>query len=158
MSYEKFRDKEYFKCRKCKRLSLFKHPSIKPYKWPKKEKKENQGDRYMSFELDMITIRESSKNMTDDEKRDLYKRYKTNPVIGVILNLFIPGVGQIYNGELRKAIAIFAGMFISVILIIVFIGLLLLPAIWVYSLYDAYKSAEYKNEIIYSIIYKKAQL
>jgi len=112
----------------------------------------------MSFELDMITIRESSKNMTDDEKRDLYKRYKTNPVIGVILNLFIPGVGQIYNGELRKAIAIFAGMFISVILIIVFIGLLLLPAIWVYSLYDAYKSAEYKNEIIYSIIYKKAQL
>lgn len=82
---------------------------------------------------------------------------KKNPRIAVIASFFIPGLGQIYNGEIVKGIAfiiigtIFGLLgialtgpaimapvlfgFVLVILVIYFI-------FWIYNLYDAYNTAE----------------
>lgn len=65
--------------------------------------------------------------------------------IAVILSFFIPGLGQIYNGQIGKGILFIIIGFILAMLIFVLIGFLLYPIFWIYNIYDAYKSAETIN-------------
>ncbi len=78
---------------------------------------------------------------------------KKNPVIAVIASFFFPGLGQIYNGELRKGsgyiiIGIsFAGLWIFLTQSRHIIGPILVASasyllLWVSTMYDAYRTAE----------------
>lgn len=58
--------------------------------------------------------------------------------VPAILSFLIPGLGQIIKGEIWKGIGLMLGAIISGGLIVIFIGLLLYPVIWFYSVYDAY--------------------
>jgi len=64
-----------------------------------------------------------------------------NPLLAAIGSFFIPGLGQVYNGEgILKGMLYVIGMFIGSIILI-------LPglAVWIYGIYNAYKVAEKIN-------------
>ncbi len=70
---------------------------------------------------------------------------KKSSGIAAIASFFIPGLGQIYNGEIGKGIMfiIIGGVF--VLLMFILIGFILYPLFWAYNIYDAYKTAERIN-------------
>lgn len=83
---------------------------------------------------------------------------KKNPIIAAIASFFIPGLGQIYNGEARKGIGlvliviIFASIWFFLLrekqlemtgAILVSSGACVL--LWIGSMYDAYKTAKEIN-------------
>jgi TM2 domain-containing membrane protein YozV len=61
------------------------------------------------------------------------------------LSFLFPGLGQFYNGHSKKGIILVVGAIVSVILYVILIGAILYLLIWIYGLYDAYKSAEAIN-------------
>jgi TM2 domain-containing membrane protein YozV len=68
-----------------------------------------------------------------------------NPGIAAIASFFFSGLGQIYNGEIGKGIVLIIIQFINILLMFIFIGLLTYPLVWLYGIYDAYKTAEKFN-------------
>lgn len=69
-----------------------------------------------------------------------------NPAIALILSLIIPGIGQLYNGQSRKCITLIIAAVISFFLIAIYIGFLFYFLVWIYGMYDAYKSAKAINK------------
>jgi TM2 domain-containing membrane protein YozV len=57
--------------------------------------------------------------------------------IAALCSFFIPGLGQVYNGNLEKGVIVLIGTLIGAIF-------LLIPGIvvWIYGIYDAYTTAE----------------
>ena len=68
-----------------------------------------------------------------------------NPVLAAILSFLIVGLGQIYNGEIRKGIILIIAYVISIALCFVYVGLILVPILWIYGIYDAYTTANKIN-------------
>lgn len=71
---------------------------------------------------------------------------KKNPGVAVLLSFFIPGLGQIYNGQIMKGIVFIILASIFGFLTVVLIGYILYPLFWIYNLYDAYNTAREINE------------
>lgn len=71
-----------------------------------------------------------------------------NPGLAAVLSFFYMGLGQIYNGQLSKGILFIIAYTISCLLIFVIIGFITTPIMWIYGMYDAYKSAEKINSDI----------
>ncbi|WOF16751.1 hypothetical protein F1737_08635 [Methanoplanus sp. FWC-SCC4] len=65
-----------------------------------------------------------------------------SPILALILSFFIPGLGQFYTGQFLKAVALFVFAVISGALVVVLIGIPLYFIVWIYSMYDAYKTAQ----------------
>jgi TM2 domain-containing membrane protein YozV len=69
--------------------------------------------------------------------------------VATILSFFIPGIGQIYNGQIGKAVAfLVVWFFCACILFIPLIGWLIAGpalAVWIWSMIDAYSGAEAVN-------------
>ena len=66
------------------------------------------------------------------------KTYVTeNTVVVILLSMFFPGAGQVYNGQQRKGLIVVTGFWVGMFL-------LFIPAIcvWIYSIYDAYNEAK----------------
>ena len=68
-----------------------------------------------------------------------------NPAIALFLSLLIPGLGQLYNGHTRKFVILLIVAVISFFLIAIYIGFLFYFLVWVYGMYDGYKSAKSLN-------------
>ena len=68
-----------------------------------------------------------------------------NPGIAAVASFFVVGLGQIYNGQFFKGFMLMIAGFISALLIMALIGFILYPVIWIYAIYDAYKTAEKIN-------------
>lgn len=68
-----------------------------------------------------------------------------NPVLALLLSFLFPGLGQFYNDQSKKGLTLLVGAIISLVLIFILIGGILYLLVWVYGLYDAYKSAEAIN-------------
>lgn len=66
--------------------------------------------------------------------------------LAVVLSFFITGLGQLYNGEVGKAVAFFAAQVVSAFLMFLLVGFITTPALWVWSMVDAYRSAERINQ------------
>ncbi len=69
-----------------------------------------------------------------------------NPGLAAILSFFISGLGQIYNGQIGKGILIIAAQVVNAILTIILIGWFTGFAVWVWAIYDAYKTAQKINQ------------
>ena len=65
-----------------------------------------------------------------------------DPALAAILSFLIIGLGQIYLGLTKKGIILFIAAVISGFLMFILIGFALWLLIWVYAIYDAYKSAQ----------------
>ena len=80
------------------------------------------------------------KSSVDSALDDLFEG--GNPFVAAALSALFPGLGQIYNRELEKGIAFIVGGFLAVLSALVLVGFVLYPAVWIYSIYEAYKTAE----------------
>ena len=65
-----------------------------------------------------------------------------SPILALILSFFIIGLGQLYTGQFLKAVALFILGVIFAFLSTMTIGIPFLLIVWIYSMYDAYKSAQ----------------
>lgn len=72
---------------------------------------------------------------------------RRNPGVAAVLSFFIPGLGQIYNGELTKGLVIVFVTAISWMLTKIIIGAFILIPLWIWAIYDAYKTAEKINTL-----------
>jgi hypothetical protein len=87
---------------------------------------------------------------------------RKEPILSIILSFFFPGLGQIYNGQMKKGIILIVGYIVLWIAVVIayFAGSLvtmgvgafccmpvfLVPLIeWVYGMYDAYVVANKLN-------------
>jgi TM2 domain-containing membrane protein YozV len=68
-----------------------------------------------------------------------------NPVASLLASFLIPGLGTIINGETGKGVLILTGWIVSWFLVLATIGLILVPAVWIYALYDAFQGARRYN-------------
>jgi len=66
--------------------------------------------------------------------------------IAAIASFLIPGLGQIYCGQIGRGIMIMIAVAISCVLILLLIGLILAPLVWIWNVYDAYTLAEQINK------------
>jgi TM2 domain-containing membrane protein YozV len=69
-----------------------------------------------------------------------------NPILAVIISIFLPGIGSVYAGKVMMGIVIFV---IYLILAAIYYMLwmnwimwIVLLIVWVYGLYDAYTTAK----------------
>jgi TM2 domain-containing membrane protein YozV/RNA polymerase subunit RPABC4/transcription elongation factor Spt4 len=63
------------------------------------------------------------------------------PGIAAVLSLLWVGLGQIYNGEVLKGILFMVFSGVLFLTVFFYVGFFLLPAFWVYNIYDAYSTA-----------------
>ena len=63
----------------------------------------------------------------------------------VYRSLLFPGLGQIYNGSIGKGILMILVQVINGLLMFVLIGFITYPLVWIWEIYDAYKTAERIN-------------
>ncbi len=69
-----------------------------------------------------------------------------NPGIAAVLSFFWCGLGQIYNGQILKGIIIIICYAIAWLLMYLVIGFVLVPILWIWGMYDAYRTAERLNK------------
>jgi TM2 domain-containing membrane protein YozV len=62
--------------------------------------------------------------------------------VAALLSFFLPGLGQVVKGQILKAILIWLGLIVFVVLSFVVIGLPLLLVLWLWQIYDAYNSPQ----------------
>lgn len=68
-----------------------------------------------------------------------------NPGIAAVLCFFWTGVGQIYNGQILKGLILIGVQIINGLLMFLLIGFITYPLVWIWGMYDAYKTAERLN-------------
>jgi len=68
------------------------------------------------------------------------KNKRKSPVIAALLSLIIPGLGQVYAGDLYRGIALFAALGLSLCLIALVVGFFTFFATWIFAVSDAYKN------------------
>ncbi len=93
-------------------------------------------------------------------KTGISDKTKKSPIIAAITSFFIPGLGQLYNGEIVKGLAfITVGAMLGLLAFIMVIPSLMAPALlefvlilsipfllfWAYNIYDAYMTADKKT-------------
>jgi len=65
-----------------------------------------------------------------------------SPILALIMSFFIPGLGQLYTGQFLKAVALFLLAVVFGFLSTMLIGIPFYLIVWIYSMYDAYTSAQ----------------
>lgn len=65
--------------------------------------------------------------------------------LAAVLSLILPGLGQIYNGQILKGIILIIIDAINGALMFVLIGFITWPITVLYAVYDAYKTADRIN-------------
>jgi TM2 domain-containing membrane protein YozV len=68
-----------------------------------------------------------------------------NPAASLLASLLIPGLGTIINGETGKGVLILAAYVVAWLLVLAVIGIIIVPAVWIYGLYDAFQGARRYN-------------
>ncbi len=72
-------------------------------------------------------------------------QFYKNPGLAAVLSFFFMGLGQIYNGQIAKGILFIIAYSISLFLIVLVIGRITTPILFIYGIWDAYKSAKKIN-------------
>lgn len=79
-------------------------------------------------------------------------RFYKNPGLAAVLSFFYMGLGQVYNGQIAKGVLFIVAYTISWLfiatVILAPIGIITTPILFIYGMYDAYKSAEKINRDI----------
>lgn len=65
-----------------------------------------------------------------------------NPFVAAVLSVLLPGLGQLYNRELQKGIAVMVAGLIALASVAALVGIVLYPAVWLYAVWDAYVVAD----------------
>ncbi len=68
-----------------------------------------------------------------------------SPGLAVLGSFFVPGLGQLMNGQVAKGLLMLVAYVVSLVLVFVLVGLVLAPAIWIWSMVDGYTGAQRWN-------------
>ena len=68
-----------------------------------------------------------------------------NPAASLLASLLLPGLGTIINGETGKGLVILVAWITAWVLILAIVGLILVPAVWIYAMSDAFQGARRYN-------------
>lgn len=68
-----------------------------------------------------------------------------NPALALIASFFIPGLGSLLVGRTGMGITIFLLYSLSFLLMLVLIGFITAPAVWVWGMVDGYSGAKKWN-------------
>jgi TM2 domain-containing membrane protein YozV/rubredoxin len=74
-----------------------------------------------------------------------YQNPPKSPALAAILSALWAGLGQIYNGEVGKGILIMVVQVVNLLRMGVIIGFITGPIVFIWAIYDAYKTAERIN-------------
>ena len=77
--------------------------------------------------------------------RSIYS-HMPSPGLAAVFSFFCMGLGQIYNGQLIKGIIFTIIYGISIASTIILIGFITTPLLWIWGIFDAYKTAEKINK------------
>ncbi len=61
-----------------------------------------------------------------------------SPALAAVLSLIVVGLGHAYLGKWDRAAMMFVIALVAGLLIFAFVGIILLPIVWLYAAYDAY--------------------
>ena len=76
-------------------------------------------------------------------RRIMVERMKARHSMPALISFFLPGVGQMMKGSILKAFGIWAGVLVSWVLVAAGgIGFLTGGILWLWNVYDAYRSPE----------------
>jgi TM2 domain-containing membrane protein YozV len=70
---------------------------------------------------------------------------KKDPGVSTMLSFFVPGAGQLYNGQIGKGCVFLAVTVVNILLLFVGVGLVTGLVTWIWSMVDAHGSAERIN-------------
>ncbi len=68
-----------------------------------------------------------------------------SPAGALIASFFVPGLGQLINGEVGKGVAMFLLSLLSWALVLLIVPLLGIVGVWIWSMIDAYTGAQRWN-------------
>ena len=66
---------------------------------------------------------------------------RKNPGLAGVFSFFIPGLGQVYNGQFTKALGFVLGSLVGAALSPAIVGIFIYVPLWVWAIMDAYHSA-----------------
>lgn len=69
-----------------------------------------------------------------------------NPLVAVLLSALFPGLGHIYARDIETGVFFAVAFLLSLLSLIVAIGIVLVPAIYLYACYHAAKTAQRRDE------------
>ncbi len=69
-----------------------------------------------------------------------------NSGLAAVLSFLLPGLGQMYNGEIGKGVLILIVQAVNFALTLIVIGFITGPIVLIWAVYDAYKTAERINQ------------
>jgi TM2 domain-containing membrane protein YozV len=70
---------------------------------------------------------------------------RKDPGVAALISFFLPGGGQLYNGQAGKGIAFIFVMIVNFFLLFIGIGFLTGIATWIWSMIDAHQVADRIN-------------
>ncbi len=76
-----------------------------------------------------------------------FQKDDENPAVAAILSFFFIGLGQVYNGQLAKAVVFLILYARSIYLTFFIIGFIITPILWIWSMVDAYRSSQKINQV-----------
>ena len=68
-----------------------------------------------------------------------------SPGLALLASFFLPGLGQLVNGQVGTGILFLVAYLVSLGLLVVLIGFVLVPLVWVVAMVDAYQGAQRWN-------------
>jgi len=86
-------------------------------------------------------------HLTSYQASTIYERKVEG--FSAVLSFFVPGLGQIYNGQIGRGIVILCIFALCLVSMFILIGFLLAPVLWIWNIYDAYGSAKKINQIAF---------
>jgi len=74
--------------------------------------------------------------------------HQKSEALALILSFIIPGVGEMYAGKVGKGVIILLLAILSAALIMLLIGFIMYPIVWIYSMIDSYNLAKEYNALL----------
>jgi TM2 domain-containing membrane protein YozV len=78
------------------------------------------------------------------------KNKRKSPILAALLSCIIPGLGQVYAGDIFRGLAIIAALGFSFCLMALIIGFFTFFGIWIFAVADAYNMVRKQNDEIRS--------
>ncbi|MFB6136337.1 MAG: zinc ribbon domain-containing protein [Halobacteriaceae archaeon] len=68
-----------------------------------------------------------------------------NPLVAALLSAVFPGLGHVYARDVDTGLFFAVSFLLAVFSLLFAVGFVLVPAIWLYAIYDAAKAAERRD-------------
>lgn len=78
-----------------------------------------------------------------------------NPLVAALLSALFPGLGHVYARDIDTGLFFAVSFLLALLSLLVVIGFVLVPAIWLYAIYDAAKAAERRDQDLARLVVQR---